>query len=106
MTLRGLEVFVHEVMAAMKILFMVILGGLGSLVGSYFGAAFIWGLPIVLRAVLPAMGIDIGAETVFHIATMVVGALIIFFLIVEPHGLARLWSLGKEKLRVWPFPYG
>ena len=55
---------------------------------------------------IAAIGIGIGAETVFHIATMIVGALIIFFLIVEPHGLARLWSLGKEKLRVWPFPYG
>ena len=35
---------------------------------------------------------------------MMVGALIIFFLIVEPHGLARLWQIGKQKLRVWPFP--
>ena len=50
----------------------------------------------MLRAVLPALGIGIGAETVFHLATMIVGALIIFFLIAEPHGLARLWSLGKE----------
>ena len=89
-----------------QILFMVILGGLGSLHGSFFGAAFIWCLPIVLRTWLPAIGIDLGAETVFHIAQLVIGALIIFFLIVEPHGLARLWQLAKEKLRVWPFPYG
>jgi len=34
---------------------------------------------------------------------MVFGALIIFFLIVEPHGLARLWQIAKEKLRLWPF---
>ena len=33
---------------------------------------------------------------------MIVGALIILFLIVEPHGLARLWQIGKQKLRVWP----
>ena len=33
------------------------------------------------------------------------GGLIIFFLIVEPHGLARLWQIGKEKLRLWPFPH-
>ncbi|WP_299860972.1 branched-chain amino acid ABC transporter permease [uncultured Hoeflea sp.] len=88
-----------------QILFMTILGGLGSLVGSFFGAAFIWALPIVLRTGLPAIGVNVGAEVVFHVAQMVVGALIILFLIVEPHGLARLWSLGKEKLRVWPFPY-
>ena len=36
---------------------------------------------------------------------MIFGALICFFLIVEPHGFARLWSIGKEKLRLWPFPY-
>jgi branched-chain amino acid transport system permease protein len=36
---------------------------------------------------------------------VVFGALIIFFLIVEPHGLARLWQIAKEKLRLWPFPH-
>jgi len=42
---------------------------------------------------------------VTHLASMIVGALIIVFLILEPHGLARLWQIAKEKLRVWPFPY-
>ena len=40
-----------------------------------------------------------------HAELMIFGALIVFFLIVEPHGLARLWSIGKEKLRLWPFPH-
>ena len=84
---------------------MVIIGGLGSLLGSFFGAAFIWGLPIVLRSCRPTFGIPIHAATVEHLTFMIVGALIIFFLIVEPHGLARLWQIGKQKLRVWPFPY-
>ena len=44
--------------------------------------------------------------TVEHINFMMIGAMIIFFLIVEPHGLARLWQIAKEKLRTWPFPYG
>jgi branched-chain amino acid transport system permease protein len=87
------------------ILFMVIIGGLGSLIGSYFGAAFIWGLPILLKLLPAAVGISLNAATVEHIQFMIVGALIIFFLIVEPHGLARLWQIGKQKLRVWPFPY-
>jgi branched-chain amino acid transport system permease protein len=87
------------------ILFMVIIGGLGSLMGSYFGAAFIWGLPIVLKFAPESLGIFIHATTVEHLTFMIVGALIIFFLIVEPHGLARLWQIGKQKLRVWPFPY-
>ena len=40
-----------------------------------------------------------------NLELIVFGALIIFFLIVEPHGLARLWQIGKEKLRLWPFPH-
>jgi branched-chain amino acid transport system permease protein len=88
-----------------RVLFMVIIGGLGSLTGSFFGAALIWGLPIVLRSLPAALGVPVGAATVEHIQLMVVGALIVFFLAVEPNGLARLWQIGKQKLRVWPFPY-
>ncbi len=87
------------------ILFMVILGGLGSIMGAYMGAAFIWILPIILRAAPEFFGIDVGADTMEHINFMIIGALIIFFLIVEPHGLAKLWQIAKEKLRTWPFPY-
>ena len=46
-----------------------------------------------------------GAATGEHVTVMIIGALIIIFLIAEPHGLARLWQIGKQKLRVWPFPY-
>jgi branched-chain amino acid transport system permease protein len=87
------------------ILFMVIIGGLGSLIGSFFGAALIWGLPILIRAAPEFFGLHVRSATVEHLQFMIVGALIIFFLIVEPHGLARLWQIGKQKLRVWPFPY-
>jgi len=86
-------------------LFMVIIGGLGSLIGSFFGAAFIWGLPYVLRTAPEYLGISIQSSTVEHLTFMVLGALIIVFLIVEPNGLARLWQIGKQKMRVWPFPY-
>jgi branched-chain amino acid transport system permease protein len=88
-----------------NILFMIILGGLGSLLGSFLGAAFISSLPTVLKFGLPAIGIPIAGATAEHMTFIVVGALIIFFLIKEPHGLARLWQIGKEKLRLWPFPY-
>ncbi len=87
------------------VLFMVIIGGLGSLMGSFFGAAFIWGLPIVLRFAPQYFGLSINSATIEHLSFMLVGALIVLFLIVEPHGLARLWQIGKQKLRVWPFPY-
>jgi branched-chain amino acid transport system permease protein len=86
-----------------QLLFMVIIGGLGSIMGSFFGAAFIVVLPIVLDNLTVALGFDTALAA--HLTYMVFGALIVFFLIVEPHGLARLWSTAKEKLRLWPFPH-
>ncbi|HRP27325.1 MAG TPA: branched-chain amino acid ABC transporter permease [Burkholderiaceae bacterium] len=87
------------------LLFMVIIGGLGSIMGSFFGAAFIVVLPIVLDSLPYWFGIPIDTALAAHLTLMIFGSLIVFFLIVEPHGLARLWSIGKEKLRLWPFPH-
>ena len=87
------------------LLFMVIIGGLGSIMGSFFGAAFIVVLPIVLDNAPYWFGIPIDTALASHLTFMIFGALIVFFLIVEPHGLARLWSIAKEKLRLWPFPH-
>jgi branched-chain amino acid transport system permease protein len=87
------------------VLFMIIIGGLGSLVGAFMGAALIQILPTLLRAVLPALGINLLASTIEQLTFMITGALIVVFLIVEPLGLARLWQIGKQKSRVWPFPY-
>jgi branched-chain amino acid transport system permease protein len=92
-----------------QLLFMVIIGGLGSIMGSFFGAAFIVILPIFLNQALPwlgsMVGVSISTATIAHTEFMIFGALIVFFLIAEPHGLARLWSIGKEKMRLWPFPH-
>ncbi|PQA81847.1 branched-chain amino acid ABC transporter permease [Limnohabitans sp. TS-CS-82] len=92
-----------------QLLFMVILGGMGSIMGSFFGAAFIIVLPIVINLVLPSLGAMVGLEVstaaLTHAEQMIFGALIVWFLIVEPHGLAKLWSMGKQKLRLWPFPH-
>ena len=92
-----------------QLLFMVIIGGMGSIMGSFFGAAFIVVLPIFLNQFLPALGalfgVEISTAGISHTEFMVFGALIVWFLIVEPHGLAKLWSIGKQKLRLWPFPH-
>jgi len=88
-----------------QLLFMVIIGGLGSIMGSFFGAAFIVVLPIVLDNLPYWFGIPIDTALASHMTNMIFGALIVFFLIVEPHGLAKLWSIAKEKLRLWPFPH-
>ncbi len=87
-----------------QILFMIIIGGVGSILGSFLGAAFIVLLPILLdRGVhlIPGLPRDLLSNLEF----IIFGGLIIFFLAVEPHGLARLWQIGKEKLRLWPFPH-
>jgi len=86
-----------------QLLFMVIIGGMGSIMGCFFGAAFIVVLPIVIERLSLVVGMSTAAAA--HLTFMIFGALIVWFLIVEPHGLARLWSIGKQKLRLWPFPH-
>ena len=88
-----------------ELLFIVIIGGLGSIVGAFFGAAVLHLLPILLRAAPPLIGLNIQAATIEQLTYMLTGALIILVLIVEPLGLAALWRTAKQKLRVWPFPY-
>jgi branched-chain amino acid transport system permease protein len=92
-----------------RVLFMVIIGGVGSILGSFLGAAFIVLLPIFLDTIAHpielALGLSLPPGLMSNIELVVFGGLIIFFLVVEPHGLARLWQIGKEKLRLWPFPH-
>ena len=94
---------------SLNLLFMIIIGGMGSILGSFIGAAFIVLLPITLNQVLPVVGgwvgMNFGTALASHLEFMIFGALIIFFLIVEPLGIARLWAVSKEKLRLWPFPH-
>ncbi|UWQ14057.1 branched-chain amino acid ABC transporter permease [Aliiroseovarius sp. M344] len=86
------------------ILFMIIIGGLGSIFGSFAGAAFMVLMPVFLKNVLVG-GLGWPTDLAAHLEFMIVGGLIVIFLIVEPHGLAQLWRLTKEKLRLWPFPH-
>jgi len=89
-----------------RILFMIIIGGVGTILGSFLGAGFILLLPIFLSVLFHAvLGKAIDASVVSAVELIVFGSLIIIFLIVEPHGLARMWQLAKDKLRLWPFPH-
>jgi branched-chain amino acid transport system permease protein len=92
-----------------RILFMVIIGGLGSIMGSFLGAGFVVLMPIFLNISLSLIGnttgIEVRESTKSNLELMIFGGLIILFLIAEPHGLARLWQITKEKLRIWPFPH-
>jgi branched-chain amino acid transport system permease protein len=90
---------------SLQLLFMVIIGGLGSILGSFLGAGFILMVPIFLNVVPSELGVPLSTETISHLEFIIFGSLICFLLIKEPHGFARLVSLAKEKLRLWPFPY-
>jgi branched-chain amino acid transport system permease protein len=98
---------------SLNLLFMVIIGGLGSILGCFLGAAFMVILPVLLNQLIPAIanmlpvswGIKVSTAFVAHVELTILGSLIVFFLIVEPHGLARMWAIAKEKLRLWPFPH-
>jgi branched-chain amino acid transport system permease protein len=102
--LGSVETLAFDVNLSFLILFMVIIGGLGSVMGSILGAGFMVLTPILLTNVLVGW-VGMRASSAKHVEFMVFGALIIFFLIVEPNGLARLWQITKEKLRLWPFPH-
>ena len=105
MRLGSWEPLAFDINRSFQVLFMIIIGGLGSILGSFLGAAFIVIMPLFLNQLPGILGIPLSVGTITHIEFMVFGAMIVFFLIVEPHGLARLWAIAKEKLRLWPYPY-
>lgn len=94
---------------SIELLAMVIVGGLGSIIGSYFGAAFILLMPGLMHSVIgwltQVLGLSLGAETLAHIPNAVYGALIMIFLLVEPMGLGKMYANARNYLLVWPFGY-
>ena len=86
------------------VLFMIIIGGLGSIFGSFIGATFMFLMPVLFKNIM-VNGLGWPTDLVAHLIFILIGGLIMFFLIVEPHGLAQLWRVTKEKLRLWPFPH-
>lgn len=88
-----------------QMLFMIIIGGMGSVLGSFLGAFFMVLLPIFLNITIHGLFPGVRTELLSNLDLCIFGGFIIFFLIVEPQGLARLWRIAKEKLRLWPFPY-
>ena len=103
--LGSVETLAFDINLSFLVLFMVIIGGLGSVLGSFLGAAFIVLTPIFLTNAPHWLGLAMRTDTQKQLELMIFGGLIVFFLIVEPHGLARLWQITKEKLRLWPFPH-
>ncbi len=94
---------------SIELLAMVIVGGLASIIGSWFGAAFILLMPGQIHSLIAwgaeLLGADIGIETLAHLPYAVYGGLIIGFLLVEPMGLGKLYANVRNYLMVWPFGY-
>lgn len=103
--LNSLTVSAFTIDISFKIMFMVIIGGLGSIFGSFIGAIFIFLLPIALNQVPVLFGIQIDSQVQSYIELILFGSLIIYFLIVEQSGLAKLFFTLRDKLRAWPYPY-
>ena len=100
----------YTLTVSIQFLAMVIIGGLGSVLGSILGAVFITLLPIVLDTSMRSVGewfFDVSsvASVVTHFQLMIFGGLIMLFLVVEPDGLNKMWNNIKDYFRVWPFPY-
>lgn len=104
--LGSVEPQAFDLNRSLQILFMIIIGGMGTVLGAFLGAAFIVLLPIFLNVATGAFFRGgVSSSLASNLEIILFGALIVFFLAVEPHGLARLWQIGKHKLRVWPFPH-
>jgi branched-chain amino acid transport system permease protein len=102
--LQTVEPSAFTIDLSFRILFMVIIGGLGTIMGSFLGAGFILLLPIFLNVFFHTVfGQRVDATITSALEQVIFGVLIIMFLIFEPLGLARLWQLTKERLRLWPF---
>jgi branched-chain amino acid transport system permease protein len=99
------EANLFDIPLSFQVLFIAIIGGLGSIIGNFLGAILIVALPVMIGALPRVLGLEISSATVEHLNVMIVGGLIIMFLILEPHGLARYWQILREKLIIWPFPH-
>ena len=84
---------------------MIIIGGMGTVLGSFLGAGFMTLLPIFINQTMLTFMERVPSNLRANSEAIVFGGLIVFFLIVEPYGMARLWHTIKEKMRLWPFPY-
>ncbi|MDP2863961.1 MAG: branched-chain amino acid ABC transporter permease [Desulfobacterales bacterium] len=92
---------------SIQFLAMVIIGGMGSVLGSIFGAVFMTLVPEFLGYVTTVVKMQTpGYEQLFiPMKEVIFGGLIIVFLIFEPHGLAEIWNRVKSVFRLWPFSY-
>jgi len=94
-----------HVMVSFALIGMIIIGGMGTILGSFLGAGFFVLLPLFINRFMGIFMEVVPSEIRSNLESIIFGGLIVFFLIAEPYGMARLWHTIKDKLRLWPFPY-
>jgi branched-chain amino acid transport system permease protein len=105
--LRSISPDQFHIELSIQLVAMVIVGGLGSVLGSFFGAALILFAPIVLNNLIgglaDTLGVAISTDLRSHVPLMLYGVLIMGFLLWEPLGLAKIYDNIRNYFLVWPF---
>jgi branched-chain amino acid transport system permease protein len=105
--LRSISPDQFHIELSIQLVAMVIVGGLGSVLGSFFGAALILFAPIVLNNLIgglaDTLGVAISTDLRSHVPLMLYGVLIMGFLLWEPLGLAKIYDNTRNYFLVWPF---
>ncbi|MFY0544648.1 branched-chain amino acid ABC transporter permease [Brevibacillus sp. H7] len=96
-----------DIGVSIEYLAMILIGGLGSVVGSIFGAIFLTLLPVFLRELIDLLSVTMPHVTEYFGAMrqIIFGGIIIAFLVYEPEGLAKMWRNFKDSCKLWPFSY-
>lgn len=97
----------YGINVSIEYLAMILIGGLGSVMGSILGAIFITLLPVGLTMAIDFLALyvpDLG-QMLSSFREFVFGIVIILFLIFEPGGLAFMWNNAKSYFKLWPFSH-
>lgn len=101
----NVDFMIFDLRRSFLIMFMVIIGGLGSILGSFLGTLFVYLFPIVLTRLADTIfgGGSVNTAIIENVSKIVIGTIIIALMIREPSGFAGMWNTAKTKLRLWPF---
>ena len=93
-------------LVTIEYLAMILVGGLGSVLGSLLGAVFVTMLPFLVERAVDSLPVPATFKThLFAVQTGLFAVLMLAFLMFEPHGLARLWGRARAYFELWPFKY-
>ena len=88
------------------IMFMIVIGGIGTISGSFIGAAFVLLIPILLNVVPASLSLPISTGAASCLEQIIFGGLIVYFVVIEPQGIIRILRTFHAKLVSWPLAIG